>query len=61
MFNAALRSGQLNAVLQSFGLPPSRGEGGVNSIEEFLNAIQTSAQKERGEEEKGDEDKMDTS
>eukprot|EP01128_Nolandella_sp_AFSM9_P009490 TRINITY_DN608_c0_g2_i1.p1 TRINITY_DN608_c0_g2~~TRINITY_DN608_c0_g2_i1.p1 ORF type:complete len:362 (+),score=127.85 TRINITY_DN608_c0_g2_i1:22-1086(+) len=61
-FNAALRSGQLNAVLQSFGLPPSSGSNELNSIEEFLNAIQKATKSEGEGEAKGEaeekEDKM---
>jgi len=52
MFNAALRSGQLNTILQSFGLPPSTSTSGLSTIEDFLAAIQKQAKEKK-------EDKMD--
>jgi len=55
MFNAALRSGQLNAMLASFGLSSAPGASNLSTIEQFLAAVQRKAK----EDEK--EDTMDTS
>jgi hypothetical protein len=57
MFNAALRSGQLNAMLASFGLSPAPGASNVSTIEQFLAAVQHQAK----EDEKKEKDTMDTS
>jgi len=53
MFNSALKAGQLEQILQSFGLPASPGTT-LSSIEEFLAAVQQQAKDQK-------EDKMDLS